>query len=287
MEIFKKIEKNLGLVVFISIFVTIVICSCCRTFANSGINYITSDVMSNVKYVENAHNEKNIKEVINDINKNMNKFMKQKASLYTIIFTDDKYADEVEGYYDYKSKSNGLISFGKRTIIVRGLPYDSEWTEQSFYHQLGHAIDAYDYYDTCTTIAGYKYSVNSRFLSIFKEEGHSIREKSYYKQYEDDRAEAFAESFAIYMMYPDFMKNKAPNLYAYIDKIAHTPERKGWVYNSDTDNTIYVGEDGRLTKGWFRDSQTGKKYYFDDKGIMQKGMVIDNIKLSQDGSALE
>lgn len=285
MKIFTKLEKNLGKVVFISIFLTIIICSQQIIFAESG--YVHSKIMSNVEYMEGAKNKEIICKSIKDINKNMNKFMKQKASLYKIIFTDDKYVDEVKGYYHCKKETNGLIDFKNKTIIVRGITRDAEWTEQIFYHQLGHAIDSYDDYDACSIINGHKYSSNNNFLFIFNQEGNSIRDKAYFKEYINNRTDAFAESFAIYMMYPSYMKNKAPKLYSYIDSIVNVPTIKGWIYNSGTDKAVYVDNYGKLVKGWFKDPMTGAEYHFDKNGFMQKGIAIDNIKLSEDGKAIK
>lgn len=215
----------------------------------------------------------------------LNKFSKQKLEQYKIVLTDKDIMD-YPGYSNNNKDVTGVISYKKEEIIIHNFEYDNDETNCVLYHELGHAIDSYDYYDGYNFIKCGKYSETDYFKEIFKEEGYSLKKFTDEVYFYDKDSESFAETFSIYLSKPNILKTYAPKLYEYMDSIYNQEIKTGWNKAYKAENYCYVGEDGKLKKGWFTDPISNKSYYFNKKGVMQKATIVDGVALCPNGEAL-
>ncbi len=176
-------------------------------------------VPTHAAVIQNEKTETQKQEVVSTLSP----YMKLKSMMYNFIFEDTAISN-LEQYKDTpKSKKDivmGLIDYDKALIYVHD-EGNRQKSEHIMYHELGHALDAFDELDNSIFKKAGKYSSTDEFKSIFSEEKNCLLKLAKEKYYTDDPGEYFAESFAIYMEFPDLVKKNAPKTYAYIHEKAN------------------------------------------------------------------
>lgn len=264
---------------------------CCFIILFSNISFAETSNFNNINSNTNISNisTKDVKNknestsFINSINK-LNNFSKQKLKQYNIILTDKR----INSYDKYSNKENcvrGLIDYNNNNIVVHNYRYDTEKSLFILYHELGHTLDSYNYTDKFSIIHFERHSNTKEFIDLFNEEGIYLDNFTDEKYFYSKKKESFAETFAIFMTYPNELKKYAPKLYNYMYTIYNKQTKGGWIKDK-YNNMSYILKDGNLAKGWFIDNETNEKYYFDNNGIMVKATIIDGILISPSGQAL-
>jgi hypothetical protein len=108
--------------------------------------------------------------------------------------------------------SVGNVNFDKKEVIV-----NNYWNSISTaFHEMGHVLD----YDPSTGYTG-KYSLTTEYQNIASEETSKILPYSYENPefFKTKITEQFAESFSLYVMIPNILKEIAPKTYDYFSKL--------------------------------------------------------------------
>lgn len=184
---------------------------------------------ANAKVIDNITLQQQKQEVISSLSP----YMQLKSKLYTVISVDQPISrmeqykncikhrkDIIEGITDY---NNSVIYFDDNL--------NEHKNKRVLYHEFGHVLDSFDMFDNCEIKQCGKFSSTKEFKDIFEEEKSDLYKYSKEKYFSDDPCEYFAESFSIYMDYPDIMKEKAPKTYAYINEKATQDYVETQTYN--------------------------------------------------------
>ena len=145
-------------------------------------------------------------------------YMQLKSKQYNIIF-EDTIISNLDQFKDVapskKDRVHGLTDYNNSNIYV----YDDGSTQKNEHvmcHELGHVLDSSDELDNSIFKKSGKYSSTDEFKAIFAEEKNALSKYSTEKYYYDDPGEYFAESYAIFMDFPDLVKDKAPKTYTFL-----------------------------------------------------------------------
>lgn len=108
--------------------------------------------------------------------------------------------------------SVGNVNFEKKEVII-----NNYWNSiRTAFHEMGHVLD----YDPNTGYTG-KYSLTTEYQNIASEETLKIVPYSFENEqfFKTKITEQFAESFSIYVMRPNILKQVAPKTYDYFSKL--------------------------------------------------------------------
>lgn len=148
----------------------------------------------------------NIKEAIKDtkiyITENEIEEMKEYKKYFA---TDDQ---------QYRLGSVGISDNKNKVIYIE----DVEGKKSILLHEIAHAYDN-NWKGRLSNMADFKIIHSQEAKKVFNKStypGYSDELISYYK---DQRHEYFAESYAIYKTYPDFLKQVAPMTYKYMQNL--------------------------------------------------------------------
>ncbi|NRY59837.1 anthrax toxin lethal factor-related metalloendopeptidase [Clostridium beijerinckii] len=185
-------------------------------------------------------------------------------------------------YRDENSK--GSANFENKEVIIYETPNNLTNTIWHAYHEAAHCLD-YDLAKDNGELG--LYSNTQEYNQISDEEWNNISPYSNYVASHLNIHEEFAESFTMFVMHPDILKNVAPKTFAYLDKLGFVKQSE---LNSSTSNDItgwsYVNqiwsysENGKWVNGW--KEIDGEWYYFIN-GTMAKNTTINGYYINDDG----
>lgn len=140
----------------------------------------------------------------------------------TKIYITQNEIEEMSEYKKYFEEGEKQYSLGSIGIYdsVRGVIYVEDVANKDYVllHELMHSYDNKD---------GKRLSDGEDFRIIHQQEAERVFNKNTYPDYSDEllsyykdqRHEYYAECFAIYKTYPDFLKQVAPMTFNYMEKI--------------------------------------------------------------------
>lgn len=156
--------------------------------------------------------DKNVQTVMNECYLNTDDSLKDyiKVNDYHIVFLKD--GEKINDMYDDIIDSVALIDYQKKIIYVQYGDKDS--MKNNLYHELGHLLDCEHGFTSETSDFNKVWEYRYRIYSCFD------FDTSYYTE---DKRECFAQLYAIYKQYPDWLEKYFPTTYKYFDN-----------YNRDT-----------------------------------------------------
>lgn len=251
------------------------------------LGVLSSPIGASAEVVNNSNvlpteyiNADRTKDAVTNVDKVITDYMKQKLSMYKVSVVDEDIY-KIPNYTKENRRVVGITNYNDSEILVHN-NYSSEDEKRILLHELGHTIDTWDTLDGSYYKSVGKYSDTAEFKEIFKEECSSLTKYADEYYFETDVKEFFAESFAIYMNEPDVVKDKAPKLFNFMEKISKLkPVASGW-HKSKTDTWFYL-ENNKFKTGWFKDKDD-KWYYFDPvTGQMMANACVDGYTLAPNG----
>lgn len=131
---------------------------------------------------------------------------------YTIEIINDSISNHG---YENQDDSRGICDFDNKRIIVQYTIIDDygDFFERTIYHEMAHAIEH----------EKGKLSLSEEFSQCFSEAENLLSSKEvdysgdYYNYYVSDPVEYFAESYAIYKLDNDTVKENAPLTYEFFE----------------------------------------------------------------------
>lgn len=152
-------------------------------------------------------------------------------------------------------------------------------------HEIGHMID---FDNNMYKQEGVKYSDTEEFRAIFDRNREKLKNYSNEHFFYDKYTEAFAESFGMYLQDRERIKDIAPEIYEYFNKLeAQLESINEFMLSIKGDGDYYI-RNGEKVSGWVTDKQTGYEYYYSPSDYkMVRSAVIDGKVLSPSGNRIK
>lgn len=242
--------------------------------------HASAEVLNNSNTVSSEYiDEDRTKDVFKSVDNILTDYMKQKLSMYKVSVVD-KDIYKLPNYADMNKRVIGVTNYQVSEILIHS-NYSIEDEKRILFHELGHTIDSWDVLDGSQYKCVGKYSGTHEFEEIFKEECDPLVKYSDERYFKSDIREFFAESFAIYMVNPDVVKENAPKLYAFMEKIHELkPVSPGWHLSKY--NYWYYLENNNFKTGWLKYKDNW--YYLDPAtGKMAVSTFVDGYPIAPNG----
>lgn len=168
------------------------------TLLHSGTVVTAKDKLSEYdKTVQNTMND-----CYNNINGDLKEYMEDN-NYHIVILDEGQTPNQIDS--KYKDFATGLIDYDKKMIYLQYFP-DEETMNNNLYHELGHMLDSSKSFVSETNDFNTVWNNRTDFFSRF------AYDTSYFTA---NKRECFAQMYAIYKMFPDWVECNYLYIYNY------------------------------------------------------------------------
>lgn len=177
-----------------------------------------NEITSSLKNLYKGEEIEKYNSIKNNVYNHLSDYMKMKYNLYNTYIVNN--IKDIPLYSNLPNTTLGYTVYNSKYILIQdNSKYRS--VESLLFHELGHALDAYDELDNYDVRQRGKYSSSDEFKKISEEEKGNLNNLTDIYYFTENMREYFAESYAIYIRNPSEMKKVAPKTYAFIDRVSN------------------------------------------------------------------